>query len=1042
MTRWLRPILVAVALAGAFCVTFVWPRQNALDFDIDSSPRAQAAKKRVPYDLSQVRVLKTVIAKVNQNYVEPQRISYHTMLLAGLNAIQRAVAPVIVHYEANAKTFKIQVNNEQQQFRADDVDSPWALTWRFQEVFKFLQEKLLPDEDVKLREVEYAAINGMLRTLDPHSVLLEPEEFSEMQLSTKGEFGGLGIVISIRDGQLTVIRPMEGTPAYMAGLKRGDRITNINDESTLNMPLEEAVSRLRGAPGSNVSVWVVREGPKGWPKPKRFDLVRAVIHIESIESRMLEGGIGLIRLKSFQSNTCDDLQSALQRLHGQNLRGLVLDLRDNPGGLLQQAVCVADMFLSRGTIVTTSSNDPDKSERKLAHAEGTEPDYPMVVLANGGSASASEIVAGALKNHDRSLIVGERTFGKGSVQVLYNDDSDGWALKLTIAQYLTPGDVSIQSVGIVPDIEIEPMTVDPVDMDLTVNNEYLRESDLHAHLTHDQARESQKPDVVLRYYLPEETRQRLRESSPEDVAENEKENEFLIQFSRALLAKATHSGRRELIREGGQVIEEARSRELAHAVADLKKLGVDWSLGKDEGPTEVAVEASTDHTDNTAKAGDPLELKVKVTNKGKAPLYQLHAVTKSDNRLFADRELVFGKLMPGETRSWATTLGICKSDTPTTAAPVKPEQTGKRECLLPKNLADRADGIRITFEDAYGHAPGPSEVRVRVQARPVPAFAYTVHVADNGRGNGDGELERGELATVYLRVKNVGQGTSEETVANLRNLSGPGLLLHAGRFQLGEMKPGNEQLVAFTFEVLPEFSEQEAKLEVSVGDTVLRETAGEKLKLPIRQEPAASFAASSGTVSLATDSPIYERPSADARVVAKVSGNPIELPAQATVANFIRVDLGDGRPGWVQQSAVGAKSPGAKGKLIDVLAHMPPKLDVSYGNTLTTQQDTLKLHGNAVDDNRVRDTYVFVGSRKVFYSSNRGASDPLRQKFEATLPLRPGINFVTVVARESNDVASHKSFIVRRDGPDGSLLETPKSDEEDEFFHGESGTDD
>jgi carboxyl-terminal processing protease len=1024
MTRWFRFILVAVALAAAFCVTFVWPRHNALDFDIDSSPRAQAAKKRLPYDLSQVRVLKTVIAKVNQNYVEPQRISYHTMLSAGLNAIQRAVAPVIVHWEQNQQSFEIQVNNEEQQFRADDVESPWALTWRFQEVFKFLQDKLLPDEDVKLREVEYAAINGMLRTLDPHSVLLEPDEYSEMQLSTKGEFGGLGIVISIRDGQLTVIRPMEGTPAYLAGLKRGDRITNINDESTLNMPLEEAVSRLRGAPGSPVTVWVVREGPKGWPKPKRFDLVRAVIHIESIESRMLDGGVGVVRLKSFQSNTCDDLQSALQRLHSQNLKGLVLDLRDNPGGLLQQAVCVADMFLSRGTIVTTSSNDPEKSERKLAHSDGTEPDYPLVVLANGGSASASEIVAGALKNHDRAVIVGERTFGKGSVQVLYNDDSDGWALKLTIAQYLTPGDVSIQSVGIVPDIEIEPMTVDPIDMDLTVNNEYLRESDLHAHLTHDQAREAQKPEVTLRYYLPEETRQRLREASPDDVEENEKENEFLIQFSRNLLTKASRGGRRELIREGTQVIEDARSKELAHAVADLKKLGVDWSVGKDEGATEIAVEATTDRAENTAKAGEPFELKVKATNKGKVPVYQLRAVTKSDNRLFSDRELVFGRLMPGESRTWSTTLGICKS-----------ESGGKRECLLPKNLPDRADGIRIQFEDAHGHPPANSEVRVRVQARPVPAFAYTVHVADNGRGNGDGELEKGELATVYLRVKNVGQGSSEETVANLRNLSGPGLLLHAGRFQLGELKPGAEQVVAFTFEVMPEFSEPEAKLEVSIGDTVLRESAGEKLKLPVRPAPPQDFAPSSGTLNIADSAQIYERPAEDSRVVAKVSGGVASLNAQATVGQFIRLDLGDGRPGWVKQASVAGPSTGTKGKLVDVLAHMPPKLEVNYANTMTTRQDSLKVQGSATDDTRVRDVYIFVGSRKVFYQSNRGATDPMKQKFEASLPLRPGTNFVTVVARESNEVASHKSFIVRRDSPDGALLDTPKSDDEEDSFH-------
>lgn len=1040
MNRWLKPFLTVLALTGAFCVTFVWPKHNGLDFDIDASPRAQAAKKRIPYDLSQVRVLKTVVAKVNQNYVEPQRISYHNMLLAGLNAIQRAVAPVIVRYEAGQPTFRVQVNSDSEEFRADDIDSPWALTWRFQEVFKFLQGKLLPDEDVKLREVEYAAINGMLRTLDPHSVLLEPEEFSEMQLSTKGEFGGLGIVISIRDGQLTVIRPMEGTPAFVAGIKRGDRIVNINDESTLNMPLEEAVSRLRGAPGSSVSVYVVREGSKGWKQPKRFDLVRAVIHIESIQSRMLEGGIGVVQLKSFQSNTCDDLHAALQKLHGQGMRGLVLDVRDNPGGLLQQAVCVADTFLSRGTIVTTSSNDPDKSERKLAHEEGTEPAYPMIVLANGGSASASEIVAGALKNQDRALVVGERTFGKGSVQVLYNDDSDGWALKLTIAQYLTPGDVSIQSVGIVPDIEIQPMTVDPIDMDLTADKGYLRESDLHAHLTHDQARESQKPAVVLRYYLPEETRQRLREARPEDVEENEKEDEFLTQFSRALLLRAARGGRSELLRDGHAVVEEASARELAHAVGELKKLGVDWSLGKDEGPSDVAVEVSTSQPAHGVRAGQPLDVKVKLTNKGKATLYQLRATTKSDNRLFSDRELVFGKLAPGESRSWSTSLGICKSKSDAAAGPdaaAKPDRTvkaGERECTLPKNLPERADGVRVEFEEAHGHAPKAAELRTQVIALPVPQFAYTVHVADNVRGNGDGDIERGERATVYLRMKNVGQGTSEDTVANLRNLSGPGVLLHAGRFELGELPAGGEKTVAFSFEVLPEFTESIAKLEVSMGDTVLRESAGEKLQIPVRDQSPGDLAPRSGSVVLADSTLVYERPVADSRTVARVSGGALELAAQATTSGFVRVDLGEGRPGWVKVAAANTAKGGSKGKLVDVLAHRPPVLSVNYGGAMVTRSDTLKIEGIAKDDTRLRDVFVFVGSRKAYYQSNRNAKDATSQRFSATLPLRPGTNYVMVVARESNEVASRKSFIVRRDAADGSLLETPKSEDDEDVF--------
>ena len=1029
MNRWLRPLLALLAIGAAFCITFVWPQQNGLDFDIDTSPRAQAAKTRVPYDLSQVRVLKAVITKVNQNYVEPERIDHRRMLLAGLNAIQGNVPPVLVHYENGKTTFKVQVNEQWGEFRADDVNSPWSLTWRFQEIFKFLQKNLEQDEDIKLREVEYAAVNGMLRTLDPHSLLLTPEEYSEMQLSTRGEFGGLGIVISIRDGQLTVIRPMPGTPASRAGLKKQDRIVKIGEESTVNMPLEEAVSRLRGTPGSTVAVWIVREGAKGWPKPKRFDLVRAVIHIESVESRMLADSIGYLRVSNFQSNTCDDIQVALGKLHKEQMRGLVLDLRDNPGGLLQQAVCVADIFLSSGTIVTTSSNDPDKRERKLARSEGTEPFYPLVVLQNGGSASASEIVAGALKNHDRALVLGERTFGKGSVQVLYSDDNDGWALKLTIAQYLTPGDVSIQGVGIVPDIEIEPMTVDAEDMDLFVDSAYLREADLTAHLTHARAHDGQKPSHVVHYYLPMETRERLREARPEDLEENEREGEFLTKFARELLVQTRRPGRRELLRDAESVVQEMANKEMARAEAELRKLGVDWAKGEPHAESVVAVTATTDRKDNVGIAGEPFSVKVTVENKGKFALHQLRATTKSDNRLFSERELVFGTLAPGEKKTWTTTLGFCKTD----------ETTKVRECKLPETLRERADGVRIEFEEAHGQAPDPVELRTQVQSMERPQFAYTVHVADDGRGNGDGEVQAGELASVYMRIRNVGKGTSKQTVANLRNLSGSGILLHSGRFQLQELKPGQETMVAFQFEVLPEFDQGEAKLEASVIDELLREGAGEKLTIPLARTAAKTIAAAPGTAVARAGAPVLERPQSGAKVIAQVEGGTLSLPVQAKVGEYSRVDLGKGRPGWIHERDLRGGGTGKGGRLTDALAHMPPRLEVDHRNTLVTREPMLRVSGWAADDSLVRDLYIFVGSHKVFYKSNRNGSSPNKVSFDTSVSLRPGINYVTVVARENNEVMSRKTFIVRRDGPDGALLETPKENELDflEFIEGE-----
>jgi carboxyl-terminal processing protease len=1013
------PLAAALAVAMAFGITFVWPRRNGLDFDIDGSSRARAAHERAPYDLTQVAVLKTVVTHVREHYVEPERVVPRKMFLAGLNAIQKTVAPVMVSYEEGAPTLTVQVHQERRAFRVDTVRGPWDLTRAFREVFGFLQTAL-QGEDIDLREVEYAAVNGMLRTLDPHTVLLTPEVYGEMRMSTRGEFGGLGIVISIRDGQLTIIRPMPGTPAAAAGLRRGDRVVKINDESTLNMPLQEAVNRLRGAPGSRVNVWTVREGPGGWTQPRRFELVRAVIHIESVESRMLEGNVGYIRIKSFQGNTFDDMQRALVRLHRQgDMKGLVLDLRDNPGGLLEQAVQVANAFLEDGVIVTTSSNDPSQRDEKTATREGTEPDYPMVVLVNGGSASASEIVAGALKQHDRAVVVGQRTFGKGSVQVLY-DYADGSALKLTIAQYLTPGDVSIQGVGITPDIAIDPMTVDPEDMDLQVDGGSLREADLRAHLTNGAAQNAalEQSAATLRYYLPKDLRDRLRQATPDDDEENARESEFLTRFARDVVVQARRSGRREMLQTAEPVIARTRDAELAKAVQELARLGVDWSTGADQGPSEVTVEATTSAPQNTVEAGQPLELRVRVTNRGRAPLYQLRATTKSDYRLFAERELVFGKLEPGQTREWSTTLGICQT------------KDGRRTCKLPEDVPDRSDVIRIEFGEANGRVPPPAEVRTTVRALPRPLFAYGLQVADDVRGNGDGVVQRGETVSVYLHVKNIGQGPTREAQANLASQSGAGLLLRDGRFVLPTLAPGAEHQVRFTFEVLPDFDPDAAKLEVSVVDLRMREGISEKIEVPVAREAVAPRPRQ-GRVAIRDGGPLRERPAADAPVIGHAAAGPLAAEAQAEIGGFVRVALAGGRPAWV--AATDLTPSGQGGRFEEDYAHTPPVLTLETTNGTTTRDAHVVVRGRASHPSRIRDMFVFVGARKVFYQSNRGAARPGEIAFEARLPMQPGMNYVTIVVRHDDQVAARRTLVIRRDGPGGEALATPRHDEESAF---------
>jgi carboxyl-terminal processing protease len=525
------------------------------------------------------------------------------------------------------------------------VQGPWDVSARLREVFAFLQQHL-KDSEVDLREVEYAACNGILRTLDPHSVFLSPDAFEEMNLSTSGHFGGLGIVISIRDQMLTIMRPMPSTPAGRAGLKRLDRISKINNESSLNMPLDDAVNRLRGKPGSKVTIWIHRDGNEGWSGSKPFELVREEINIESVDSRQLAPGVGYVRIKQFQASTSDELDQALENFQKKGrLKGLVLDLRDNPGGLLDQAAKVADKFLERGVIVATVGGSEPRDE-KVAQRRGTEQPYPLVVITNASSASASEIVAGALKNLDRALIVGETTFGKGSVQLVFPRIAGGAALKLTIAQYLTPGDVSIQGVGVTPDIELDQMTADPLEMDLFRSEHRPRERDLMKSLSNGAAAPD-KPWMTLRYNLPVSERLEILDRGGD--TDDEFRLDFPVRFARDLVAQLPQGRKQDQLNAAKPFVEKSQTTELASIGEDLKKLGVDWDSppkGFKGGPkaSDFEVQVATDRQGDTVVAGQPMTLKVSVTNKGTVPVYELRAITKSDSAYYDEKELVYGRI--------------------------------------------------------------------------------------------------------------------------------------------------------------------------------------------------------------------------------------------------------------------------------------------------------------------------------------------------------------------------------------------------------------
>jgi carboxyl-terminal processing protease len=355
---------------------------------------------------------------------------------------------VIASFVAGMLIYRVSFAETKDRQKPDDIYKELEL---FSDAVSLIRSDYV--EEKKSKDLMYGALKGMLASLDPYSQFMDPDTYNEMKVETEGEFGGIGIEITLKDDLLTIISPIDDTPAYKAGLKAGDKIVKIDGAIAKDLTLIDAVKKLRGKPGTDVNIIILRESDK---KLLEFTITRSIIKIDSIKkAEIIEPGIGYIRLTEFQENTPKDLSEALKKLEADNLQGLVLDLRNNPGGLLDVAVDVAGKFLEEGKLVVSTKgrienqNLEFKSKNKNNHLN-----YPIVVLINGGSASASEIVAGALQDYKRALLIGTRSFGKGSVQTVV-PMSDGSAIRLTTSKYFTPKGRSIHGEGIVPDIIVE-----------------------------------------------------------------------------------------------------------------------------------------------------------------------------------------------------------------------------------------------------------------------------------------------------------------------------------------------------------------------------------------------------------------------------------------------------------------------------------------------------------------------------------------------------------------------------------------------------------
>ncbi len=718
--------------------------------------------------LSDLRIFNRTMLLVKEQYVEPARIKPEKMLTSVLDALEKQIPELVVN-SAGPYEVRVQMKGKTKIFSTAHIKSIWDLTFALRDILRFTEPSLPPS--LKLKEVEYAMVNAALSQLDPHSILLDPKFSKEMKLSTKGEFGGLGIVIGLRDGLLTVISPLDDTPAAKAGIKALDKIIKIDDSSTINLALDEAVEKLRGKPGTVVSLTIQHSGESA---SKTLNITRDVIKVEAINSTLIDSKIGYVKIKSFHGNTAEDLRHAIEKFG--DIRGLILDFRNNPGGLLTESVAVSDLFLDGGVVVVTRSAGGTQRDEEKASPGPDKTKLPLIVLVNSGSASASEIVAGALRNRSRALVIGEQTFGKGSVQMLY-DFPDKSALKLTIAQYLTPGDESIQSIGITPDIAVFPAYLENKNNLLIFPQTKTREGDLELHLDDASRIKRRKPEYDITYVS-----ERITPEEQEKRSVSKKFYEdFEIRLAKRLLLLTKSSRRQDLLQAASQLVPKVKKEEQKRIIEGLQSSGVDWML-PDQAPKVPQLEFNV-LKKPISKAGDKLKIIIEAKNTGKVPVYRLYGISKSDSPFLSDREFVFGKIEPKRKRLWTAELEV------------------------PKEVLTQQDMMTVEFKANDGKPAGTLKIPVTYLSQPKPVLAFQYQITP-------GISEKPSVMKVT--IKNIGSGIASEPVMLLKNTGESDIFIEQGREKLKALKPGESASSEFLF--VDREHREDSELQIQIYD--------------------------------------------------------------------------------------------------------------------------------------------------------------------------------------------------------------------------------
>jgi carboxyl-terminal processing protease len=948
------------------------------------------------------RLVGIVCSYINRFYVEPDRIKPKEMLKESLSWLEKIIPEVQVSVNDKSEKIEILVDEASKVVDFSKVRRLGELYNTLNDVLHFVNDN--KHHEIKTEDIEFAAINGMLSQLDPHSVVFPPKDFDEFKIGTSGKFGGLGMVVGLRDGILTVISPIEGTPAFRAGLKSGDKIIAIDEDSTVNMSLQEAVNKLRGDPSTAV-ILVVESKKSQTTQP--VTLIREIISIPSVSSKLADGNIGYIKIRNFQEDTSQSLEEEIEKLTTESgeLKGLILDLRNNSGGLLGQAIAVADKFLSSGMIVITVE---PMGKQKIQKAKKSSKDLskcPMVVIIDAGSASGAEIVAGALKDNNRAPLIGDTSFGKGSIQQLIDLINSGAALKLTVGKYLTPNFTDIQSVGIAPDVLLVQSQVSKDEIILFNENPHFREKDLKKHL--DEHSEAELPYEKVRYliHIDDETEEGEEEEKEKKIKDEDYykipdlEKDTHVQFAKKIILNSHLFGKNDdFLDQLKPIIEDFKKSEETKIADALQIQGINWSTGETAVPPSVTTSLHLTPSNGEVKAAEELKIEISITNNSEGTLYQLRGMAESKNLIIDMREFIFGKVEKGETKTSSKTIKI------------------------PQNSVSRKDELLVKFSEFNGNAPEDVKSTVSIDALPKPVFSYSYQIIDEGEGltgNGDGIIQRGEVVDLVLFVKNIGKGTSEKNIIALRELSQKEVYIERGKMELGELPPGESKSLKIKLSVRDTLEADDFSVDLTIADTTYGTRISGKLefKVDLNGENGKMQLTEKSLKVIDDEVPIYNGKSSSTPVISHAS-NGATLMADRETKSWYRVIMPEGRFGWIPSDKVeiGQRAYSSEQKAPDLLLqNVPPLIELDTQRPHDTfRQEHISISGTVSDDNAIQYVYILVNEDKVFYKSNKDASeeDKSRTTFASDIPLEDGPNVISIVVRDDQDLLSTKSFVV------------------------------